>query len=604
MLDSFRYPLDEIRERCELVEIISAYVALRKRGKSLVGLCPFHNEKTPSFHVSPDRQIWKCYGCGEGGDVFSFVRKIDNLTFPEAVEHLARKAGVVIERSEKTEREFSEKDNILRANNIACSFFRSMLEKSPEACDYLAKRGIVASTIEKYRIGYAPDGWDALTNHLITQRVNQADAVKAGLIAARENSHGFYDRFRDRIIFPIIDTSERVIAFGGRVFREGEPKYLNSPETPVFSKTKTLYGLNTARRAVSQLDRVLVVEGYMDVISVQEAGFENAVATLGTALTEEHVNIIARFTKNVVLAFDADSAGMAAAQKSAPIFERSGFNIRILSMPKGEDPDSLLRNGDTSQFAALLEKTLPLSDFRIKIILSKHDMKSDEGKSAALKEIIGILAEIESIVERERLIRLLARFHPNFNSGTTLAEEHLRAEANRLRSQMVRHAVHQGSVTRSDNQPIAAQKKKISLVERTERTLLGIILIRNLDPNKVFDLLSAKEFVGEYTRLLAEAMSRHCHQTGKIEQESLRSELEGTPAGEILTDLLIGADDSELTYSVEELVNVIINHKKNDRRQRMRALHEKIQEGTIKHGDEEYEEYYTLIRETSSPWRR
>ena len=603
-MDSFRYPLEEIRERCDLVEIISAHVALRKRGKSLTGLCPFHNEKTPSFHVSPERQIWKCYGCGEGGDVFSFVRKVDNLTFPEAVEQLARKAGITIERSEKAVREYSEKERILRANNIACSFYRSMLESSSEASEYLAKRGIVASSIEKYRLGYAPGTWDALNSHLIMQRVDPADAVKAGLIVPRENSHGFYDRFRDRIIFPILDTSERVIGFGGRVFKEGEPKYLNSPETPVFSKTKTLYGLNSARRAVSQHDRILVVEGYMDVISVQEAGFENAVATLGTALTEEHVNIIARFTKNVVLAFDADSAGMAAAQKSAPIFERSGFNIRILSMPKGEDPDSLLRNGDRSQFAALLEKTLPLSDFRIKVILSKHDMRSDEGKTNALKEIVGILAEIESVVERERLIRLLARFHPNFNSGTTLAEGHLRAEANRLRSQVIRQTVSHGSVTRVDPQKNSVAQKKISLVERTEQTLLGIIFLRDVDPNKVFALLPAKEFVGKYTRLLAEAVSRQCYEQGKIEEESLRSELAGTPAGEILTDLLIGVDDSELSYSVEELVSVIIKHKKNERRQRMRALHQKIEEGTIKHGDEEYEEYYTLIRETSSAWRR
>lgn len=604
-LSSFRYPVDEIREKCDLVEVVSQYVALRKRGRTLEGLCPFHTEKTPSFHVNPERQIWKCFGCGEGGDVFSFVQKIDNISFAEAAEILAAKVGIKIERTEQAARQISEKERILRANNIACAYFRSMLPKSAKAQAYLEKRGLNAAIVEKYKIGYAPQEWDSLLSHLITQRVSQADALKAGLIIARENSTGFYDRFRDRLMFPILDTSERVIAFGGRVMGEGEPKYLNSPETPLFYKNKTLYALNFARRAIPARDQLLVVEGYMDAIAAQAAGFENTVATMGTALTEEHVNIISRFTKNVILSFDADSAGLNAALRSSPIFERAGFNVRILNMPKGEDPDSVLRGGDASRFATMLERALPVPDFRIKIVLNKYDMTSEEGKATALKEIVSILAELDSVVDTERLIRHLARFHPNFSSGTTLAEDHLRAEVTRLKSRATRQKhLEVGANKKESSTPAAKPQRKISLVERSERLLLGIIIFQQADASKVFNEVPAKEFSEGSLRLLAESVNRLCADEGKIDRERLREMVSGTPAQDILTDILVGIDDSDMQYTTQELIRVIIQQKKIDKRHRMRSLADKIAAGEIRHGDSEYEEWSRLVQETSGPWRR
>ena len=603
-MSSFRYPVEEIREKCDLVETVSAHVTLRKRGKTFVGLCPFHNEKTPSFHVNPERQWWKCFGCGEGGDVFDFVQKVDSATFPEAVERLARKVGVKIERSEKAAREYSERERIVRANNIACTFFRGELQKSKPAKDYLAKRGLSESSVEKYRLGYAPESWDSLANHLAKERVSPADAAKAGLIVPRESSQGFYDRFRDRLIFPILDTSERVIAFGGRAIGDGEPKYMNSPETPLFSKNKTLYGLNRARQAVSREDRLLIVEGYMDAITAQEAGFENTVATLGTALTTEHVSVIGRFTKKAVLAFDADSAGMAAALRSAPIFEQAGFDIRILSMPKGEDPDSILRGGDTSRFASLIETALPIPDYGIQLVLAKHDVESDEGKTAALKECVGVVADVDSVVERERLIRSLVRYHPNFSSGTAPAEQHIREEVGKTRSRGARRGSRAVSYGEPEQESRREPKKQLSLVEKSERVLLGIIIVRGIDASKVFDALSPKEFIEEDTRGLAEAVSRQHSEMGKIDQEMLRSEVAGTPAEALLTDLVMGLDESELNHPADQLISVITTHKKNEQRQRMRLLHQRISEGAIARGDEEYEEYYRLVRETSSPWRR
>jgi len=602
-LDGFRYPIEEIRERCDLVEIISAHVALRKSGRTFTGPCPFHNEKTPgAFHVNPERQIWKCYGCGEGGDVFTFVQKIDTLTFPQAVEQLAKKAGVTIERSEQAARQYSDRERILRANNVACAYFKGLLGQSAKARDYLSNRGVSDDAIELYKLGYAPDGWEGLANHLNEQRVEIADAVKAGLLVPRESSQGFYDRFRDRLIFPILDASERIIAFGGRSFGDEQPKYLNSPETPLFAKNKTLYGLNVARKAIPREDRVIVVEGYMDAIATQSAGFDNTVATLGTALTEEHVTVISRFTKNVVLAFDSDSAGMKAALRSAPIFEQAGFNVRILSMPKGEDPDSLLRGGDVSKFAALLDKVLPIPDYRIKVALSGYDMHSDEGKTGALKEAVDVLGEVESAVERERLIRFLAKYHPNFATGTTLAEDHIRGEVNRKRQRAPRRNMPErgATATAQSVRPIA----ELGLVERSERMLFGIILFARVEASKVFATLSSNEFTGGDTRALAEALSRQYSELGKIDKGDLRIRVADSQAESLLLDFLVGDDEVETAYPVEELIQVIVDHKNNERRARMRELAGKIDEGSIKHGDEEYEEWVTLVRETSAPFRR
>lgn len=601
-MDGFRYPVEEIREKSDLVEIISAHVALRKSGRTFLGLCPFHNEKTPSFHVNPERQVWKCFGCGEGGDIFTFVQKMDSLTFPQAIEQLAKKAGVTIERSEKAARQYSERERILRANNVACAFFRHSLGQSTKAKDYLSGRGLSADALETYKLGYAPDAWDGLLNHLHEQRVDIADAVNAGLLVARESSTGFYDRFRDRLIFPILDASDRIIAFGGRSFGDEQPKYLNSPETPLFAKNKTLYGLNIARKAIPRDDKAIVVEGYMDVITTQSAGFDNTVATLGTALTEEHVSVLGRFTKNVVLGFDSDSAGMKAALRSAPIFEQAGFNVRILSMPKGEDPDSLLRGGDVSKFTELLDKALPIPDYRIKVALSGYDMHSDEGKSGALREAVDVLAEVDSAVERERLIRFLAKYHPNFGTGTTLAEDHLRGEVSRRRQRASRAPVTER------NRPVSSQSKRptaeLGLVARSERLLLGIILLSDVEASKVFGALSPKEFTGGDTRALAEALSKQHSDLGRIDQEDLRARVAESPAESLLLDLLVDSDNVEATYPVEELVRVIVNHKKNERLARMRDLAGRIEAGTVRHGDEEYEEYLRLVRETSSPWRR
>ena len=595
--------MEEIRAKCDLVDIVSAYVALKKSGRSLVGLCPFHNEKTPSFHVNPERQVWKCFGCGEGGDVFSFVQKIEKSTFGEAAEQLARRVGVRIERSEKAVRELSERDRLFFANNTASAFFGETLKASRKAQDYLANRGVGPATIEKYRLGYAPDSWEELYSHLLHKSVTRQEAIRAGLVIPRDGAEGCYDRFRDRLIFPILDNSERTIGFGGRALGEDPAKYLNSPETPLFVKNRTIYGLNFARRAMVDQDRVIVVEGYFDAISAQEAGFENTVATMGTALTEEHVNTIARFTTNVIVAFDADSAGAAAALRSQPIFERAGFSVRILGMPAGEDPDSLLRGGDRSKFARMIEEAMPIPDYRIDLVISRADLETDAGKTEAVKAAAAVIAEVESPIERERLVRFLAKYHPGFGTGTALAEDHLRGEVNRLRYRL-RRARPTGSRPTPETVQTDVTEGKPSLIEQSERLLLGILILRGGDASKVFGALPPNEFMDESARALAQAVSGHIEHVGKIDQEMLRTQVVGTPAERLLTDILIELDESKLNHPIEELVNSIAGRKKFERRLRMRALAQKIQEGAIKRGDEEYEEYWGLVKEGPTPWRR
>jgi len=323
---------------------------------------------------------------------------------------------------------------------------------------------------------------------------------------------------------------------------------------------------------------------------------------MGTALTEEQSATVARYTKNVVLAFDADSAGLKAALRSAPLFERAGTNVRILDMPEGEDPDSLLRGGDRARFAGLLERALPVADFRIKKILASQDMSSDEGKSAALREAAEVLGEIESAMERERLIRYLARFHPNFSSGTAHAEDHIRNEAMRARARASQER--RGQSTPRQNVGAQSPAKKPSLVEKAERLILALLVLEKESPDKVFGTLPAKEFSTEGASALAEHVDGVWRADGKVSVESLRSSVMGTAAEAYLTDVLVGVDDAELNHTLDQLIRVVDTHRKNERRRRMGDLAKKIREGTVGQGDEEYEEYLKLLKETSGPFRR
>lgn len=591
-MGSFRYPLEEIRAGCDLVEIVSAYVALRRSGKSLKGLCPFHAEKTPSFIVNRDTQRWMCFGCGANGDVFTFVMRMEGLTFPEAVEQLAARAGVDIRRGAKEARSAGERDIVLRVNSLAGGYFRKALERSREARDYLRRRGIAPETAEQFKLGYAEPEWDGLTSWLAGQGVKPEDAARAGLLVPREKGQGYYDRFRHRLIFPIEDVQSRIIAFGGRALGESEAKYINSPETRVFAKNRTLYALNSARKAIVDQDCVILVEGYMDALTAQAAGFANVVATMGTALTPEHVNVLSRYTHTAVLAFDADSAGMAAALRSAPMFEEAEFEVKVAPVPPGEDPDSLIRR-DRALFAEITARAVPIPDYRLRIIAEKHDLSTRDGQLAMLREAIPVVAEVGRQVERERLIAALTPYHPNYRSGTAPAETHIRQEIDAYRARRVRKPA-AGATAR--NQPADLLSEEGKAVRQAERELLGNIICHGLSPSAVFSEIGPDEFVSDEARAVAAAVQEESENRGTPNLDALAARVAATPGERLLNELLVTAAEPSGAPTAD-LVGAIKTYRKKEQEKRFRALAERFERGEIKRTDSEFAEYWQLVRE-------
>jgi len=360
----------EIHARVDIASFIGSYVPLHKRGNDLVGLCPFHNEKTPSFHVHPDKGFFKCFGCGAGGDVITFVSKLENLSFPDAVRMLAQRSGIELEpESPHAARIRSEREAIYEANQIATAFFERMLRdaRGEAARAYCERRGISQATVEKFHIGYAPGEWSALTDELRRNRVDLEIAVKAGLV--KRSERGFYDFYRDRLMVPTYATTGEVIAFGGRALGDEEPKYLNTSTTPVYTKGRHLYALNAARRAASRDGTLIVVEGYLDCIALHQAGFENAVASLGTSFTEEQAKELRKYADGIFLCFDGDTAGNAAAGKAievaVQVIEHAGSGVRIVSLPEGMDPDSFVRQAGARAFGELLACAKPAIEYRL-----------------------------------------------------------------------------------------------------------------------------------------------------------------------------------------------------------------------------------------------
>lgn len=413
IVDRFREEefIEEVKAGNEITSVIGEYVSLRKRGGSFLGLCPFHTEKTPSFNVNQEKQFFYCFGCGAGGDVINFIMRMENLTFPEALNWLAERAGITPPARETPaeQRAQKEKEWLFRLHRLAALYYRKVLTETPagkKVCAYLAGRGITSATAEEFLLGYAPDSWTGLVDLLQKKNLPLQAAEKSGLILRGEK--GYYDRFRDRLIFPITTPQGRVAAFGGRVLGDGVPKYLNSPETPLFSKGRYLYGLFQAKDAIRKEGRAVVVEGYMDVIQAHQAGIKNVVASLGTALTREQAKALKRYTDQAIIAYDADLAGQAATMRGLDILKQNGLQVQVVTLPPGEDPDSLLRKEGPGAFRQLLEASKDLFTFKLDYILEKTEPKTPEKKAQVVKAVLPLLAGEENMVVREEYIRRVA----------------------------------------------------------------------------------------------------------------------------------------------------------------------------------------------------
>jgi DNA primase len=410
--------IDELIARADIVELIGARVPLKKSGREYKACCPFHAEKTPSFWVSPDKQFYHCFGCGKHGTALGFLMDHDHMAFPEAVEELATRLGLEVPHEGGVDRAAPRADEPLyELLARVARFYSEQLAGAPRAREYLAQRGLTAATQERFAIGYAPDSWNELLHRFGASDAERKRLTDAGLIIERERGAGregerYYDRFRDRVMFPIRDARGRIIAFGGRVIDAGEPKYLNSPETVLFHKGRELYGLYETRRARRSLDRLVVVEGYMDAVSLHQAGVDYAVATLGTATTAEHFRRIFRLVPAVVFAFDGDRAGRAAAwralQQALPE-AREGREIRFLFLPQGQDPDTLIRAEGGAAFEERLALAVPLSEYLVRELSEQGDLSSADGRARFAEQARPLFARVPEGVYRELLLERLAQ---------------------------------------------------------------------------------------------------------------------------------------------------------------------------------------------------
>jgi len=418
--------MDEIRARADIVEVVSETVSLKKQGKNYKGLCPFHPDKVPSFVVSPEKGLFHCFGCGAGGDVVKFLMLRDKLSFVEAVEYLAKRYGVPIPEGRRDEGKESLRKEVLRVNELALAHFRKNLTEGggSSALHYLEKRGVSKEMIELFKLGYAKDSWDDLVSTLTRKGVSPELLITSGLAVRRSEGEGCYDFFRNRLIFPIISPRGGVVGFGGRTLSSAEPKYLNSPETIVFKKSELLFGLNLTQKEIAKRGYALLVEGYMDLIALYQAGFNYVVAPLGTSFTEGHARLLKRYGDKVIIAFDGDDAGRKAAARAVSVFLPAGFRVKVALLPEGLDPDSFVKERSPREFRELLVSAPQAIDFLIEKEKAERDMTEPKEKVSAINSVLSYISRVPNEIERLAYVSKIAE-------GFALEEELVLSELKR-----------------------------------------------------------------------------------------------------------------------------------------------------------------------------
>ncbi|MBD3287905.1 DNA primase [candidate division KSB1 bacterium] len=403
----------EIREATDIVDLISGYLTLKKRGKNYFGLCPFHQENTPSFSVDPTKQIYHCFGCHKGGNAISFLMEYEKMSFLEAVRYLAEKAGISIPQVRGSDSGSQEKEAIYYANKFAAEYyFKNLMSTAGKnAQSYLEKRGYGSEIIRKFGMGYALNEWDGLIKHAQRKSVTMDALHKAGLIIKKDNGR-YYDRFRGRVMVPIISLTKKVVGFGGRIIIEDEkaPKYINTPETPIYQKSNILFGLYQTRDFIREKDQAIFVEGYTDLLSLYKYGIKNVVATSGTALTIQQAQLIKRYTSNIVLLYDSDSAGSAAAMRGADIFLSTGLEVKISTMPAGEDPDSYIRNHGAEKFTGIIDSALSLINFKIKILENQYDLSNMTNRARVIELLLESVSNVTDNIKKGLIVKQIAEY--------------------------------------------------------------------------------------------------------------------------------------------------------------------------------------------------
>lgn len=499
--------IQELQERVDIEEVISSHITLRRRGKTLVGLCPFHNEKTPSLTVYPDTNSFYCFGCGAGGDVISFIRRIDNLDYVEAVKTVAQMAGMSMPEDGYDDTLAKRRMRLLAANREAARFFNTCLmdEKNRSALDYFLRRALTTATIRHFGLGYAPDSWHALTEHLRSKGFTYEEMVLANLVR-RSDKNGkanYYDNFRNRVMFPIIDLRGNVIAFGGRVMDDSKPKYINTSDTPVYKKSNGVFALNFAKNANE--NKLLLVEGYMDVIALHQAGFTNAIACLGTAFTSEQANLLSRYAEEIIICYDNDGAGREATQRALNVLGKTGLKLRVVTMSGGKDADEIIRTHGKERFAELLGMAANKTEYRLLQERNKYNLNTDDGKLRFLTAAAQILAECSSIecdIYATRLSNELGVSAESINAQIRSVKTRQRRsdESKRLKES---EALIERSFADKNNPQRAANIR----AAKAEETLIAS-LMRNPDfYPKLKDKFSADDFVTDFNKRIMRCLA-------------------------------------------------------------------------------------------------
>lgn len=500
--------IEEVRMKNDIVDVVSQYVKLNRRGNTYFGLCPFHNEKTPSFSVTPSKQMYYCFGCGAGGNVYNFVMEYENYTFGEALQHLADRAGVQlpkIEYSREAKEKAEKRATLLEINKLAASYFYYQLrrENGSQAYAYLINRGVSEDTIKKFGLGYSDKYSDDLYKFLKSKNYSDDLLRESGLFNVDER-HGMYDKFWNRVIFPIMDVNNRVIGFGGRVMGDGKPKYLNSPETKIFDKSRNLYGLNIAR--TTRKNYLILCEGFMDVISMHQAGFTNAVASLGTALTSGHASLLKRYTQEVLLLYDSDDAGVRAALRAIPILREAGITSRVVSLKPHKDPDEFIKALGGEEFEKRLERAMDSFMFRIHMAQKEFAMEEPQGQNRFFERCAQMLLELSDELERNLYIEAIVKDY----RGYGISVEDLRKRVNTLALK--------GTPAEQRVQPKttgAQPKKRDSASEKAQKLMLTWLVTYPGIFDTVVRYIQPSDFVVPLYRQVAEMLYQQ-HEEGDV----------------------------------------------------------------------------------------
>lgn len=529
--------IDDLVARSDIVDVVSDYVKLTPKGGSYWGLCPFHGEKTPSFHVRADQQNYHCFGCGKGGGVISFVMEVENLPYLDALRLLAKRAGVEFPEQNMDQRSRRKRARLLELNKEAARFFHGQLHgpAGRQGLEYLQRRGLSRGIMTRFGLGFAPDSWDSLIRAMAQKGYEKGDLLEAGLAVSSQKGR-IYDRFRGRVMFPIIDLRGDVIGFGGRVMGDGAPKYLNSPDSPVFNKSRNLFALNLAKN--TKLGRIVLTEGYMDTISLYQAGFDCAVASLGTSLTADHAKLLSRFTKEVVICYDADSAGIQAANRAIPLLEKTGLKVRVVRVHGAKDPDEFLKKFGPDAFAKLLDQSENYVNYNLRQLQEKYDLTDPIQRAEFARAGAEVISQLESPVEREVHAGQLAQ-------TTGVGKDALLQEIQRFRKQRFYQAKRKQE--RRDLTPVNQIQPKSRQMRydnprsaRAEEGILRLLMLDSSLAQQISDLTPADftaPVLGKIYGVLRDRMDQgRSLQLGALEGElsgeeiSLLTEIMGRPA--------------------------------------------------------------------------